>query len=212
MSLTYLRAALAFCLCLIFSGLSHDAWAQNKKQQKALKKEWKTRAKEYVRNPLSLKAQVEGNAAKIEELTNQIAALKNQLKTAEADRDRFSNEVERLKQENETLRNAYEAARSQQTRGVTAGLIFKVQVGAFRYFDMSKYLSQTEQNFEGENADNLNRYTMGNFRDLEMAENFRKDVQRLGIKDAWIVPYLDGQRIEMKQAKQILQNGGPQVN
>jgi len=193
-------------------------WAQQKKKggdlQKQLKKEWKKKAKTYVKNPLALKAREESFQKQVQdrdnqiaelqrrnrELAEQIAQLEDQLRARQYSLDSLQSEVVRLKA-------AYEAEKRQARLDVMPGLVFKVQIGAFRLFDMRKY-AQDNPFFESEALGDINRYTVGRFRDLALAEAFQKDIRRLGIKDAWIVPYKDGVRITMKEAKEILARGG----
>lgn len=193
-------------------------WAQQKKKggdpQKQLKKEWKKKAKQYVKNPLALKAreesyqkQVQDRDRQIEELqrrnrelAEQLAQLEDQLRARQYSIDSMQSEVLRLKA-------AYEAEKKQSRLDVMPGLVFKVQIGAFRLFDMRKY-AQDNPFFETEALGDINRYTVGRFRSLELAEAFQKDLKRLGIRDAWVVPFKDGVRITMKEAKEMLSKGG----
>ncbi len=206
---------------ILLAGLSllgGGLYAQQKKKggdpQKALKKEWKKKAKEYVKNPLALKAreesfqrQIQNKDQEIEELTKRnrelqerIAELENQLRARQYSIDSLQSEMVRLKA-------AYEAEKKQARLDVMPGLVFKVQIGAFRLFDMRKY-AQDNPFFEAEALGDINRYTVGRFRDLALAEAFQKDIKRLGIKDAWIVPYKDGVRITMREAKELLKAQG----
>ena len=77
------------------------------------------------------------------------------------------------------------------------GVVFKVQIGAFRNKDLSKYFDNNE-NFSGENADDLQKITLGQFRDYWEADTFKKYLREMGVKDAWIVPYKDGVRVPIK--------------
>lgn len=192
--------------------------AQQKKKggdpQKQLKKEWKKKAKSYVKNPLALKAREESFQKQVQdrdrqleemqrrnrELAEQIAQLEDQLRARQYSLDSMQSEVLRLKA-------AYEAEKKQSRLDVMPGLVFKVQIGAFRLFDMRKY-AQDNPFFETEALGDINRYTVGRFRDLALAEAFQKDLKRLGIRDAWIVPFKDGVRITMKEAKEMLSATG----
>ncbi len=195
------------------------SYAQKKKggdPQKAAKKEWKKKAKQYVKNPLALKAreesfqrQIQNKDQEIEELTKQnrslqarIQELEDQLRAKQYSIDSCQSEIVRLKA-------AYEAEKKQARLDVMPGLVFKVQIGAFRLFDMRKY-AQDNPFFEAEALGDINRYTVGRFRDLALAEAFQKDIKRLGIRDAWIVPFKEGVRITMKEAKQMLSQQGGQ--
>lgn len=185
--------------------------ASSAKTQKEIKKEWKKKAKMYVKNPLALKAREESFQKQIEdinqrldaetkknaELSSQIVELEDRLRAKQYSLDSMRSEFARMKA-------AYEAEKKQARLDVMPGLVFKVQIGAFRLFDMRQY-AQDNPFFEAEAMGDINRYTVGRFRDLKLAEAFQKDIKRLGIRDAWIVPYKDGVRITMKEAKQMLQ-------
>ena len=81
---------------------------------------------------------------------------------------------------------------------VAKGVLFKVQIGAFRNKDLSKYFGASD-NFGGEvDSDGTQRYTLGNFKDYWQADKFKKYLREMGVKDAWIVPYKDGRRVPMK--------------
>jgi septal ring factor EnvC (AmiA/AmiB activator) len=183
---------------------------------KKVKKEWKKKAKGYVKNPLSLKSLVENYQKTIDELTKKNNELSQRYQELQAQLDKCENqsrgkdaEIANLKNQLSQCNTALEASKQQEVKGVDKGLIFKVQIGAFQYFNINQYLSET-QNFEGETRDNLNKYTIGKFKDYNMADAFKKDIRKMGIKDAWIVAYYDGVRIDMKEAMKRLKEGGSQ--
>jgi hypothetical protein len=104
------------------------------------------------------------------------------------------------------LKNAEEKFKEEQKSNVTKssnrmspnGLVFKVQIGAFRNKDLSKYL-ENNPNFSGDvDADGTRKYTLGYFGDYWEADNFKKYLREMGVKDAWLVAYKNGQRVEMK--------------
>lgn len=188
------------CLALLFAGTS--AFAQLSKQEK---KEWKKKAKEYAKNPANLKQFTEekqsaenqvntlnrritemqsamsNKDARIAELEDQLSQLRGQLAQARA-------EIQQLK-ENPVV-NPMDFSR---------GIVFKVQVGAFRNKDLSKYFDNNP-NFGGEVRENEpQRITIGIFRDYWEADQFKKYMREMGVKDAWIVPYKDGQRTDIKE-------------
>lgn len=204
---------LLFSLCLGAAVIAPTtAYAQKKSKaekqaEKNLKKQWKAKAKAYAKNPLSLKNYEENNQDRISTLEAEVKKLKAQLAEQQAEIDRQANELRRCSSENQDLKTAYEALKRAKEDNTPRGLIFKVQVGAFEKFNINQYLRETE-NFEGESADGLNKYTIGNFRDPNMADAFRADIAKMGIKDAWIVPYRDGIRISMTEAKEILEAAG----
>lgn len=191
------------------------------KEDKKTKKEWKKKAKTYVKDPLSLKTFEEGYRKKLfdaekkgKELSEQnsrlsikVDSLLNELKKKDAEIAMLKSDLDKLRAEYSKLEAAYSSSKANSEKGVIAGLVFKVQIGAFIHFNMNDYLKETT-NFEGESADNFNKYVLGAFRDLTVAEAFKKDIAKMGIKDAWIVPYVDGVRVEMAEAKKIMAAGG----
>ena len=188
------------CLVLIFSG--SQVFAQ---LTKAEKKEWKKKAKEYRKNPASLKtlseekqtadntvakqngdikqlqSTISDKNAKIAELEDQLARMRSELTTAQA-------ELAALK-----------ASPPVNSMDFSKGIVFKVQVGAFTNKDLSKYFDNNP-NLGGEagGKDEPQRITIGIFRDYWEADTFKKYMRDMGVKDAWIVPYKDGVRVEIK--------------
>jgi hypothetical protein len=207
-------------LLIVFVGVSctQVLHAQNDKKTK---KEWKKKASAYKKDPLSLKSFEEGYRKKLfdaekkgKELSDlngrlniKVDSLLNEIKKKDAEISMLKSDLDKLRAEYAKLEAAYSSQKANSERGVIAGLVFKIQIGAFIHFDMNQYLKETT-NFEGESADNFNKYVLGAFRDLAIAEAFKKDISRMGIKDAWIVPYVDGVRIEMAEARKILAAGG----
>ncbi len=185
-----------------------------KKEQKELKKKWKKKAKAYIKNPLALKAREEAYEKQIQELTTQNQELTEQVAQLQGELDKVKGElsiaesrVKNCEAEKERLKTAYEAQKQVVTKNVEPGLVYKVQIGAFKYFDINKYLRDNE-NFKGETQDGLNKYVIGKFKDYEVATAFKKDIRRMGIRDAWVVPYIDGVRVTMAEAKRYIQQQG----
>jgi hypothetical protein len=86
------------------------------------------------------------------------------------------------------------------------GLVYKVQIGAFK-----KPIKQTAfkglEPIAGETTGKgYTRYTAGIFRDLGKANSAKNRVHKIGYRDAFVVAFYNGKRISMKQAD-ALQNG-----
>lgn len=193
------RHILLFCLALIFS--TSQSFSQLSKKEK---KEWKKKAKEFAKKPADLKqftedkqsadaqlatlnqrvtqmqTAISNKDAKIAELEDQLAQMRNQLTSARA-------ELAQLK-ENPVV-NPMDFSR---------GVVFKVQIGAFKNKNLAKYFDNNP-NFGGEAKDGEpQKITIGIFRDYWEADTFKKYMREMGVKDAWIVPYRDGERVEIK--------------
>lgn len=75
-----------------------------------------------------------------------------------------------------------------------SGTVYKVQIGLYKEFNINKYFA--EPRFIGyEEVDGMNRYIISYFPDEEIAKSFVADVRKMGIKDAFVSKYIDGQRV-----------------
>lgn len=198
------KLTLFFCLVLLFAG--SQTFAQ---LSKAEKKEWKKKAKEFKGNPEALKQLTDEKAAadaQVATMTNQV----KQLQTSNSDKDariaeledqlsQARNEVSSVRAEMAQLKASPQSAPI-NPMDFSKGVVFKVQIGAFKNKDLSKYF-ENNPNFGGEAAGAEKaeqKLTIGVFRDYWEADTFKKYMRDMGVKDAWIVPYRDGQRVEIK--------------
>jgi len=193
---------LFLCLALIFSGAT--VFAQ---MSKAEKKEWKKKAKEFKKNPAGLKQlndekQVADNS--VVDLSGQVKQLQSTVSDKNAKIAELEDQISRMRAELNSAKA--EIAQLKATPVISPmdfskGVVFKVQVGAFKNKDLSKYFDNNP-NFGGEAADKdkaePQKITIGIFRDYWEADTFKKYMREMGVKDAWIVPYKDGQRVEIK--------------
>ncbi len=196
------KYALVFCLALLFAGT--QSYAQLSKQEK---KEWKKKAKEMKSNPQALKELTEGK----QNADAQVATLTNQLKQLQAsvgDKDARIAELEDQLSQSRSQLTSLRAELAQLKESPVAapinpmdfskGVVFKVQIGAFKNKDLKKYFDNNP-NFGGEAAEKGDqKLTIGVFRDYWEADTFKKYMRDMGVKDAWIVPYRDGTRVEIK--------------
>jgi hypothetical protein len=193
------RLILFFCLALMAA--STASFAQLSKKEK---KEWKKKAKEYAKNPANLK-----NLTQEKQVAdNTVADMSNQVKTLQASASEKDMKITQLEDEIAKMSSQLSGARAEiaQLKATPApmdfskGVVFKVQVGAFKNKDLSKYFDNNP-NFGGEAAKGEGepqKVTIGVFRDYWEADQFKKYMRDMGVKDAWIVPYKDGQRVEIK--------------
>ena len=188
---------LIILLCLVFVVTSvSTTYAQLSKQEK---KEWKKKAKALKKNPEELKNLYDENAA----LKSETSGYKRQISSLEGKLKEKDNQIASMTQSMRTMESELLAAKEQMpTRPAgpsydDSGVIFKVQIGAFRNKDLSKYFYNTE-NFSGETDDGVQKITLGRFSDYWEADTFKKYLREMGVNDAWIVPYKDGVRVAMK--------------
>lgn len=196
------RLIIIFCLAFIFS--TSQVVAQLSKKEK---KEWKKKAKEFAKSPENLKQMTEEKAAAEAELATANQRV-TQLQSTMSNKDSRIAELEdELAQSRSQLTSARaeiaQLKESPQTAvanpmDFSTGVVFKVQIGAFKNKDLAKYF-ENNPNFGGEVKENEpQKVTIGIFRDYWEADTFKKYMREMGVKDAWIVPYRDGQRVEIK--------------
>lgn len=189
---------LFFCLALIAG--STQSFAQLSKKEK---KEWKKKAKEYAKNPTNLKQLTEDKQT----ADNTVSTLNqkvSQLQSSVSDKDA---KIAELEDQLSQVRGQLTAANAELTTlkenpstsmDFSKGVVFKVQIGAFKNKNLAKYF-ENNPNFGGEAKDKEpQKLTIGIFRDYWEADTFKKYMREMGVKDAWIVPYQDGQRVEIK--------------
>ncbi len=185
-------------LLIVFVCTATGAFAQKKtKEEKAQEKEWKKKLKDL--DPLQYKALLEerdGLKTELTDLNSKVVSLEADLNAKNADNEKL---LAQLKSAEQKL---VEEQKSNVTKGggrVSAnGVVFKVQIGAFRNKDLTKYF-ENNPNFSGDvDADGTKKYSLGYFGDYWEADTFKKYLREMGVKDAWLVAYKNGQRVEMK--------------
>jgi hypothetical protein len=194
------KLTLLFCLVLLFA--STQTFAQLSKQEK---KEWKKKAKQLAKNPANLKQLTEDKEAADGQVSSLNAQVK-QLQTSNGDKDARIAELEDQLAQSRGELTSVRAEMAQLKQAPAAvnpmdfskGVVFKVQIGDFKIKDIKKYFDNNP-NFGGEAAEKGDqKLTIGVFRDYWEADTFKKYMRDMGVKDAWIVPYRDGQRVEIK--------------
>ncbi len=190
---------IVLCLALIFSGT--QVFAQLSKQEK---KEWKKKAKQYAKNPANLKNLTEEKQIADTDnssLKGQVSTLNNQVSDKNARISDLEDQLARMRGELTSVKAELAQLKENPPTNpmdFSKGVIFKVQVGAFKNKDLSKYFDNNP-NFGGEATEKgEQKVTIGIFRDYWEADQFKKYMREMGVKDAWIVPYKDGERVEIK--------------
>ena len=80
-------------------------------------------------------------------------------------------------------------------------LVFRVQIGAYRFPENFKYdhLTSLGSTDETDYPDGITRFTMGEFITLKSADDLRQKIIAAGQEDAWVVPFFDGNRMFMEE-------------
>jgi len=172
-------------------------------------KEWKKRKKKmsvedfkvlYDQNVIQ-KARIASSAGEIQNLERQVSSkddqvsdLQKQVTRMQAAYQAGQREIENLKDQSITPVYNPELINGED---FSVGVVFKVQVGAFRKIDLAKY-AETAKDFDQE-GNELRKYIIGNFRNYDDANVLKRYLREMGVSDAWIVPYRDGKRVPLKE-------------
>lgn len=179
-----------FTIALAFA-YTFGATAQMSKDEE---KEWKKRLKkttpEQYKNLLdenkSMKSQVSSLRTELDNVDDQLAAKDEQINQYAAQAADLRDQLEKAKSR---------AGSSNGGIDENVGVVFKVQIGAYKGINLA---DDNSKSFGAEKSD-LNRYTIGVFKDYWEADTFKKYMREMGVKDAWIVSYRDGQRVDIKE-------------
>ena len=201
--ISFIAIIMIFCMAFSVSAqLSKDEKNEMKRMAKELKKN-PEQMKALVDENESLKSSVASMSAENENLKGQLSNKNAEISAAKAEAQEAKAMAEAQRQRANEM--AAKAKNSQNTDNALdeSGTWFKVQVGAFENIDMSEYF-KNNPNFSGEETEEgLQRITLGRFRDYWEADRFKKTLRKMGVKEAWIVPYKEGVRVPLKE---VLEN------
>lgn len=174
------------------------------------KKEWKK--KKRAMSPEDFRLLYEQNTA----MKANIASMEGELSSLETQVSNKDEQISDLQKQATRMQAAYQAAQRElenlkekpvpqqqynpnvvNGEDFSVGIVFKVQVGAFRKMDLEKY-AETSKEFDQEEMEELRRYVIGNFRNYEDANVLKRYLREMGVKDAWVVPYKDNRRVPLK--------------
>jgi len=113
-----------------------------------------------------------------------------------------------LKAENNSLTQELQYTQEQlasMTRQMQAvsddyGVWFRVQIGAYEQRNIDQELETTEE-LELESNDNVQKISVGRFRDYDKAKRLQEQLKSMGVTDAWIVTYKDGVRVPIESVR-----------
>ena len=180
-----------------------------KKAYKREMKEWKKKKKAMTPDDFkvlfeehtALKASNAAMVGEVETLEEQITAKDQQISDQQKQVQRMQAQYQATQRELDNLKSQPKqpAYNPEVINGedFSVGVVFKVQVGAFRKMDLGKYANQSKE-FSQEEMQELRKYVIGNFRNYDDANVLKRYLREMGVEDAWIVPYRDGKRVPLK--------------
>lgn len=150
----------------------------------------------------------EANAAKssLQQCKDEVAQLQRELTQAKNNLGGSGDQLTQIQAENQSLRSQLNNMQNQlstvtqqmQESSDDYGVWFRVQIGAYEDRRIDNSLETTDQlSLETRNA--IQKVALGRFRVYDDAKQLQTQLQAMGLKDAWVVSYQDGQRVPIEQ-------------
>ncbi|MBP7511900.1 MAG: hypothetical protein KA981_08215 [Bacteroidia bacterium] len=177
-------------LCFLTLNIAVQAQSLSKTEKKALKKEIKA----FKKNPESYKSIKEKNKTTIEQQEIVIEDLSKQLQALRLEQNELRDSIDALAARYAELKMLDET-RDQ----IPMGIVYQVQLGMYERLDLKSFNREGIM-VKAEESGSGKRYVIGYFKNVEDAKRFNKDVQKLGVKDAFVSKYEDGVRDMMFDA------------
>ncbi|RMG20141.1 MAG: SPOR domain-containing protein [Bacteroidetes bacterium] len=178
---------------------------------------WKNKAKMYKKRPLSLKAEFENYQNQIKDLKRRNKELLQRTGPGSETNElldslrwaviQLEGELQAERQKNKKLELTYQASQQFSDENIKPGLVYRVQIVASVFKEISQP-GQDQEDIMVERADGFNKLLVGSFRTYEECAAFRDELRKQGLKDAWIVPYIDGVRVTIQEAELYMENHG----
>ena len=103
------------------------------------------------------------------------------------------------------------AAKANQIE-VIKGLFYTVQVGVYsKPVTPDKIFNLSPLNSELITRNNWIRYTTGVYTNFAKADNRKEEIRNIGVKDAFVVAYINGNKITPEKANELLQQYGDSI-
>ena len=175
------RTLLLLGLAFLFT--QSQAQSMSKQERKAIKKE----IKYYKKNPEKWVALQKRHEDDISKLEAEVDKLKQQLDQATARNETLQLELADLELKYDHL------LASMPTTDLPDGTVYQVQMGYYQQLDLVSFNNKLKV-VKAEEADGAKRYVIGYFEVLQDAMQFAQDIKVLGIEDAFVTQYIDGER------------------
>lgn len=174
-------------------------FAQSSAEKKKLKKELKTYRK---MKPLEIRSMKLNYESKLKDKKNQDLQFKNMKRQFDSIQNVLNTNNAKISQLEVQLIQAQTAAANNKSIGAK-GYYYRVQLGAYKFYDI-KSKNASDDSFNAESTPEMDKMTVGLFYTLAEADQFKEDIRKMGIKDAYVVPFKDGKRVTHKEAAEGL--------
>ena len=188
-------------LCLAFLFISHitvSAQTMSKEEKKEIKNKLKT----FKKEPEKYKSMVNNYNKSIKDRDVELESVKAELSKLQDKYNRQGQECSDTIAALEARLNAALKNVGSSMAKLPAGEAYGVQVGNYKFFDITKYFGSDKYlgNIE---EDGAHQYIVMYFTDPKSAEACTLDFRKLGIKDAFVTKYVDGKRVPFDIRKDV---------
>lgn len=167
----------------LLTSVDVNAQTISKKRKKELKKELKALKKDPAKYDKMLKK----NAAEKKEMEDENTRLKTAVSYLEEQNNLLKMQIDELDARYSAL------LEKQSNTSLPDGIAYQVQMGYYQYLNLASFNEQMKT-IKAEEVDGAKRYVVGHFLELEDAIQFRDDIKKLGIEDAFVSQYINGER------------------
>lgn len=193
---------LVFGLFFFAPGQIVTAQNPNTELSKEEAKKWKRIAKQYAKSPVTLKLLTEEHTylkKNSVEWQSEINRLKEMLASKNETNSSQLSAMDQLRRELSSTQAALQQLQLAAAQNMEdVGIWFRVQIGAYEHEQIDPAQVNTDKLRVEAGA--LQRIVLGQYRNYDEAKQLRDTLRKLGLKDAWIVSYKDGNRISIEEA------------
>ncbi|MEJ6695021.1 MAG: hypothetical protein QNK51_04245 [Chitinophagales bacterium] len=192
---------------VVFAFIS-SSHAQN--SQKEMDKKTKSTLKAFKKDPESYRTMIKRYKKQISDYENQVAELEEDFYKADYLSRQYNDSLQKMqaKQAGADSNNGLNNAMGTGGMFPAEGTDYRVQLGAYRYFDFTQLL-ELNQPIGFEKVDEVIHYYMGSWSSANDADEFAQAIRKLKIKDAFVTKYVDGSRMPYDH---ILEGSGTAFN
>lgn len=139
--------------------------------------------------------------SKIKDLEAEILDLKSENQALSAELDEANLTIAKNEAEKQA---ALAKAAPFMTDRMPTEVYFKVQLGAYEQLDLQDNFTLGKMLATEVVEGDVKKYVIGEFSTLDAAKKFELDLKKLGVKDAWLVPYKNDSRISDEEASEVV--------
>jgi len=181
---TFLSKSISIALVFTFiiTLIAVEGNAQSK-MSRSEKKQIKKELRNYRKNPETYKKKKIKQKETVQNLEDEVESLKAELSEKDIQIVKLENLIDELMTKLETALDD----------DLPSGTVYKVQMGYYEQLNLSSF-NEKKRYLRAEEIDGAKRYTVGYFNTVEEAMQFANDIKKLGIEDAFVSQYIDGER------------------